>query len=314
MTTIDVLLSENQIAEEFLAALHRRNLPEKFFYWFPTSVRAWVNLCSDGAYRNFMRSQTLIQKHIAGVVATLPQSAIEVVSLGAGQGVKDLVVLDALRASGRPPHYVPVDASQALLEMAGELAANAGFTCRGVKADLANAAHLVKLSGAHAASPRLIMILGNTLGAFDPASYAVQLAQMLRPQDYLIIDGEIFSATVTMSGYDNPLNRQFAFGPLRSIGLEEPRDGMLQFESDTDERRAGLHRVRKYFRAARDLEILLAGEAIRFSAGERLEMNWSYKYSREAFIDILQEAGLAIAAEYISDDERFIMALARRMR
>jgi len=90
MTRIDVLLSENQIAGEFVAALAGRHLPEKFFYWFPTSVRAWVNLCSAGAYRNFMRSQSLLQKYAAEVIAHLPKGALEIVSPGAGQGVKDI--------------------------------------------------------------------------------------------------------------------------------------------------------------------------------------------------------------------------------
>jgi len=300
------------MAQEFLEALARHSLPEKFFYWFPTSVRAWLNLCSDGAYRNFMRSQTLLQKYAAEVVSHLPQGDIAVVSLGAGQGNKDMRVLEKLRASGRAPQYVPLDASQALLEMACTSAKNSGFSCRGVKADLANAQHLAAVNALAHEAPRLIMLLGNTLGAFDPLDYCVQLARLLRPQDYLLVDGEIFSATATMSGYDNPLNRQFAFGPLRSLGLNEPEDGVLQFESDSDDRKPGLYRVRKHFHAARDLTLLIAGERIQLNAGERIEMNWSYKYAHETFLELLREAGMALVTQYLSADERFLMALARK--
>ena len=49
MIQIDILLSEDQIAQEFMDALERHDLPEKFFYWFPLSIRAWINLCGDGA-------------------------------------------------------------------------------------------------------------------------------------------------------------------------------------------------------------------------------------------------------------------------
>ncbi len=300
------------MAHEFLAALNRHDLPEKFFYWFPTSVRAWLNLCSDGAYRNFMRSQTLLQKHAAAVVSHLPQVVIAVVSLGAGQGIKDMLVLEHLRASGRTPHYLPLDASQALLEMACELARDAGFSCRGVKADLANAQHLAAVNDLNPEAPRLVMMLGNTLGAFDPLEYCERLAHLLRPQDHLLVDGEIFSATVTMSGYDNSLNRQFAFGPLRSLGLTEPEDGMLQFEPDVDDRKTGLYRVRKHFHAARDLALLIAGETIRLRAGERIEMNWSYKYAHETFLELLRDVGITPVAQYVSDDERFLMALVRK--
>lgn len=171
MLTTRVLLTEDRLAQDFQAALERRELPEKFFYWFPTSVRAWLNLCSDGAYRNYVRSHGLVQAHAADIAAHLPQGDVTVVSLGAGQGDKDLLVLEQIRASGRRPHYVPVDASQSLLEMACDAAGAAGLPCQGVKADMADAGHLAAVGDA-SPGPRLWMMLGNTLGAFDPPAYA----------------------------------------------------------------------------------------------------------------------------------------------
>ncbi len=46
MIETTVLLTEDAMARELAAALARHELPEKFFYWFPTSVRAWIDLCS----------------------------------------------------------------------------------------------------------------------------------------------------------------------------------------------------------------------------------------------------------------------------
>ena len=40
MIAIHSLLTENALADEFVAALHARRFDEKFFYWFPLSVRA----------------------------------------------------------------------------------------------------------------------------------------------------------------------------------------------------------------------------------------------------------------------------------
>lgn len=310
MLTTRVLLTEDQLAQDFVAALERRELPEKFFYWFPTSVRAWLNLCSDGAYRNYVRSHDLVRAHSADVAARLPQGDVTVVSLGAGQGDKDRLVLEEMRASGRRPHYVPVDASQSLLEMACGAATAAGLSCRGVKADIADAGHLAAVGDA-SPGPRLWMMLGNTLGAFDPTEYARALARLLRPEDHLLVDGEIFSDHATMAGYDNPLNRQFAFGPLRGAGLVEPDDGVLRFEASEDDRHRGVFRLRKHFLPARDLTLQVAGETVRWREGQRVEMNWSCKYARETFAALLAGAGLAPVAHYASADERFVMALTR---
>ena len=62
MISIQALLTENDLADEFVRAFGERRLPEKFFYWFPLSVRAWLALCSDGAYRNFVRSRSLMAR------------------------------------------------------------------------------------------------------------------------------------------------------------------------------------------------------------------------------------------------------------
>jgi uncharacterized SAM-dependent methyltransferase len=312
--TTTVLLTEDQLARDFLAALERRELPEKYFYWFPTSVRAWLNLCSDGAYRNYVRSHALLQAHAADLVAQLSAGDTTVISLGAGQGTKDLLILEQLRASGRDPRYFPVDASQSLLEMACAAALEARVPCVGFKADMADAAHLASVRNLTPAAPRLFMLLGNTLGAFDPEQMARQLASLLGPDDHLLVDGEIFSGETTLAGYDNPLNRQFAFGPLRGVGLVEPEDGVLRFETTEDAARPGRYRLAKHFVPARDIALTVAGESIRWQAGQRVEMNWSGKFTHEAFLALLADAALVPVAQRLSADGRFLMVLCRPLR
>src|SRR5881628_709492 len=140
------LLTENDLADEFVASFQARRLAEKFFYWFPLSVRAWLALCSDGAYRNFVRSRSLIARSAQELAAFFPPGPLEVLSLGSGQGDKDLILLEALRERGIRVSYVPVDTSQALLEMACAGALSAGLPAQGIKADFTNPTHLQALS------------------------------------------------------------------------------------------------------------------------------------------------------------------------
>lgn len=308
---IDVLLTENELAGQFLASLEQRYLAEKFFYWFPLSVKAWLDLCSGAQpYKNFSRSYELVSRNAADVAGYFGDAKPEVVSLGAGQGDKDLLVLDALRAKSGVADYRPLDCSQALLELAALRATGAGFPARGLKADLGNS-RTVEALDTSADEPRLYMLLGNTLGAFDPPQFLEQLRELLRPEDRLLLDGEIFAAQDTMAGYDNPVNRRFAFAPLASVGLEEGRDGALVFESGADARLEGLHMVRKHFRAARRLEIPVSGRHVPLEAGEKIAMSSSCKYSRDAFLKMIREnGGFRPLAEYLSGDERFLMVLA----
>ena len=309
MIPVHALLTENAIAEDFVSSLRARRLAEKFFYWFPLSVRAWLALCSDGAYRNFVRSRSLIARSANELGRLVSSGSLEVVSLGSGQGDKDLLLLEAFVAQGTHLRYTPVDASQALLEMACGRALEAGIWSQAIKADITLPDHLAALAPDEDAPPRLVLLLGNTLGAFDPEAGARTLRALLRPEDLLIVDGEIYAGDQTVAGYDNPLNRRFAWAPLESVGIGE-MDGEIVFEDETDGR-PGLHPLRKHFRAGREVTARVGGEMLAIRAGERVEMNHSYKYAAEAFLRILDEAGLDVRWRGTSEDERFLMVLAR---
>jgi uncharacterized SAM-dependent methyltransferase len=304
------LLTEADLADEFVRAVAARQLPEKFFYWFPLSVKAWLALCQDGPYRNFVRSDTVIRLSLPVVARELPKgTAVEVVSLGAGHGAKDLHILTALAEAGRRVWYVPVDAGLSLLEMACAQSVRLGIPHHGIKADLTNPKHLAALHAADDTPPRLFLLIGNTLGAFDPPAMLAGLRPLLREQDLLLLDGEIGHDRETIAGYDNPVNRAFALAPLVSIGLSEA-DGKLVFEPMED-LRPGLHRLGKSFELVRDVKTTVAGLPLALQAGARIRMSHSGKYSRDGFGRLLAENRLTAVHEFLSDDGRLLMVLAR---
>ncbi|MGH7548741.1 MAG: L-histidine N(alpha)-methyltransferase [Gemmatimonadales bacterium] len=309
MIPIETLVTENELADEFVASFEARRLAEKFFYWFPLSVRAWLALCSDGAYRNFVRSRSLIARSAGELARRFSPGPLEVLSLGSGQGDKDLILLEALREHGVRLAYVPVDTSQALLEMACGGALRAGLPAHGIKADFTKLEHLAALAAEAESAPRLVLLIGNTLGAFDPIAQARQLAALLRPGDRLLVDGELYAGDTTLAGYDNPLNRRFAWAPLHAVGIRD-EDGELVFEAAGDPRLPGLHFISKHFRAAQPIDVQMGGETLRLERGDRLDMNHSYKYAPDTFLRILSDAGLGAQWQGRSDDDRFLMALA----
>jgi L-histidine Nalpha-methyltransferase len=306
---IDVLLTESSLADRFLSAWAERFLPELFFYWFPLSVRAWLALCRDGPYRNYVRSEALVRAYAGQVVETLPKGPVELISLGSGQGTKDLSLLEGLIAHGRTVTYLPVDSGQALLEMACAQARRCGVPHRGLKADMTDPMHLSRLTRRASDGSRLVVMLGNTLGAFDPTAMLRSVRPLLEENDLLLVDGELGSDLNTRAGYENPANRAFAMAPLYSIGIRD-QDGSLHFESSEDVR-PGIYRLKKSFLADIDLTLQIGGESLSLRAGETLHMNHSGKYERQAFIKAIAEGGFAPSDEFLSEDGRFLMVLAR---
>ncbi len=303
---IEVLLTELEIANEFSESLEARDLPEKFFYWFPLSVRSWRALAAEPLF-------TGLQDVWATVSESLPRSvahfdgAVPVLSFGAGDGERDRVVLRGLRKASKETRYFPVDASQTLLEIACAAAEDEEFETVGIKADISSRMHLLLAADA-AEAPRVFLMAGNTLGGFDPLDQIKNLSDAMRPGDLLVIDGALDEQT------GDPLPQseaemQFAFAPLASIGISS-EDGRVRFEQKHDTRHSGLVMIAKHFQADRDVRVSVASQDLAIARGERIFMNFRYQYSKEAFGWLIEDhAGLKIEQSIQSDDHRFIAAI-----
>jgi uncharacterized SAM-dependent methyltransferase len=308
---VEVVLSEADISQEFLEAIEARDLPEKFFFWFPRSAAEWAALT---AHAELYGGLWETWKEIS---ATAPELArhfgprVPVISFGAGEGSRDRLLMGALKDAGCECHYFPVDASQTMLEMACAGADDEDIETVGIKADISSPVHLIYAADA-AEPPRLFIFSGNTMGSFDPLAEIRYVAQCMKPDDRLLIDGEIYDEKQTMGRRDNPAARKFVSALLSSVGIGGD-DGEIRFDHKRDSRRNGLHLITRYFRAARDLSATVAGEEIPLQRGERIGMNFQYTYTPEAFRWLLQEhGGLEIITEYGSVDSRFLTALCKK--
>jgi hypothetical protein len=306
---IEVLLTEAEIASEFAEALEARDLPEKFFYWSPLSVRAWLDLSQDTPADTQRKAWSAVGA-AAEKLARQFQGPVSVVSFGAGDGAKDVLLLKSLQRAGLQVKYFPVDASQAFLELACAAGEDAEIESLGIKADIASPVHLVLACDA-AESPKLYLMAGNTLGGFDPLDQLRHLAECLHTEDRLIVDGELFD-TASADLDRRPLMHRFALAPLACMGISE-EDGELRIEHKQDERHAGLHMLTRHFHAGRDLHLTVGGQAVTMQRGERVFLNFRYLYTPEAFRWLVsRHAGLKIIEEIIDIDARMMTAVCSR--
>src|SRR5579862_9316280 len=114
----EVVLTEADIAQEFAEAIEARDLPEKFFYWFPRSAAEWAALAKDPElYGGLWATWSAIAEDAPGLARHFG-GRVPVISFGAGDGSRDRLLMGTLKDSGGECLYFPVDASQAMLEMA----------------------------------------------------------------------------------------------------------------------------------------------------------------------------------------------------
>ena len=305
---VEVVLTEADIAQEFAEAMEARDLPEKFFFWSPRSAEGWTELTSEPSLYGGLDETWKAIALGAGALAQHFGGRVPVISFGAGDGSRDRVLMSALKDTGAECTYFPVDASQAMLEMACAGAEDDDFEATGIKADISSPVHLIYAADA-AEAPRLFIFSGNTMGSFDPLAEIRYIAQCMKPGDRLIIDGELYDPQKSMSRRDNPAARKFVSSLLASIGISD-NDGEIKFNAKTDERRDGLHLITRYFRAERDVSATVASREIPLERGERIGLNFQYTYTPEAFRWLItRNGGLEILKEYTSHDARFLTAV-----
>ena len=297
---IEVLLTEAEIAEEFAESIEARDIPEKFFYWSPASVRAWQTLSG--------RSEEQLQPTWEALAAKAPDLTrpfgknIPVISFGAGDGTRDRLVLKSLAGAGRTVKYFPVDASQTLLEMACAKAEEDDCEVLGIKADISSPMHLL-LAADVSEAPRLFLMVGNTLAGFDPLEQVVNVAKCMHRGDILITDGTIHGGGPLTPSEEQ---RHFAFAPLAAAGLT-PDDGGLEYAEKRDDRLDGLFMLTRRFHTLRDLRMFAAGRDILVARGERILLNFRYLFSVEAIRWLLNvHAGLRIVGEIPSEHGHFV--------
>src|SRR5690348_10514369 len=135
---VEVVLTETDIAQEFAEAIEARDLPEKFFFWFPRSAAEWAALARDPELYGGL-AQTW--EEIASQAPALGKhfgSRVPIISFGAGDGARDRILISALTDCGCECRYFPVDASMAMLEMACAGADDEDIETVGIKADISS--------------------------------------------------------------------------------------------------------------------------------------------------------------------------------
>jgi len=224
-----------------------------------------------------------------------------VISFGAGEGLKDRMLLKALRDSGLEVKYYPL------------MRARPCSRSRAPRRRMTTARHWelkpTFRAGASAAAadvseaPRLFLMAGNTLGGFDPLDQMRHVSDCLHEGDLLVLDARIRE--------ENPpdpteAQKRFVFAPLASAGLTQ-EDGELRFTENSDDRHEGLYLLTRRFHASKDLTMLASGRQIHIERGERIFLNFRYRFTRQAFRWLVSEhAGLQVIAEIPSSDGRFV--------
>jgi hypothetical protein len=238
-----VLEPRDSVDELKKAVLRGERVPAKFQFAQPDGGRHWLSLCRTDNYKYFEQAKehlrnnrTLIAELACEAAGT---AALDLISLGCGDGSKDETLLRALAPHlGESEHlyYYPIDISDILLvETIRRISKSAmthdDFRCKAVLGDFTNLQAFATITG-YRANPNLFSVLGNTLGSFDESDILNSIAGAMLPGDLVLIEANIGDPQDSLALLEDDDSRQWDLSTLDALGI--PRDSCeLEYQSKT---------------------------------------------------------------------------------
>jgi len=316
--SVSVLIHPSQfpeaVAEQLRESLRTRRMNHKFHYDTPRQAAAWLRV--HEAYsparrdaeceRMYSLAFAEVAKRLAGL------GDLDVASLGAGGGQKDALLLRMLRVSNPAAHcrYVPVDVSAGLSLVSRSTAVGAGMPaadCFPMVMDLAAEPDWSgALQGVTRAGVRRVICFFGMLPNFESDWVFPRLAQMLAPEDMLLVSanlapGQSYAAGVEQvrPQYDNELTREWLLASLLNVGVERG-DGAVSLAIEEWPAGSALLRIKGEFTFAKARTIRCEGEEFSFAAGERFQLFFSYRHTPEILEALFRKQGMRVADAWIS--------------
>jgi uncharacterized SAM-dependent methyltransferase len=248
-------------------------------------------------------------------------NVLHVVSLGCGDGAKDVNCLRLIRKAEKTVIYTPCDLS---LEMVLTAYENATSALRGLQSNpfLCEVGACSTLPASlksfdPAGTDRIVLFLG-TIHNYDPQKILRSLLYVLRSQDRLLIGANLASAVryeetlkTILLQYDNAPTRLWLFGALSELGLDE-KDGDLLFELKPTPNQTQLKTIEVDFVFRQKKNIRLFDEEFSFDAGDKLKVFTSTRFTKASLLSVFESAGLRLEAEWIAQTEEEGLFLCRR--
>jgi uncharacterized SAM-dependent methyltransferase len=317
MTQVD-LVSHADLERRLREELTRRRLPDWALYVGDAESESWLDLERDEAFPVARELTDLLEASLGRIAPHLPPKPT-VVSIGAGDGRKERLVLEAIRPL-EPRGYVPIDISRKMVAAAMDTSADLGVPVTGVVGFCEDLPHLA----AEWQRPVVLCLLGNNFANYAPGALLGRLAGSLGPADRLLIDSHVTPEAraedpawreQVQAAYRCEANARFNTAPLVARGAP-PDACRFELELRRAETPVGpAWRTHKQVVLERDVRLAFGvGGDLDLPAGTTLEMGFTWKYTPRQVVELLAAHGLPPIETSHGPRGEDLLAVARRKK
>ncbi|MBX3246845.1 MAG: L-histidine N(alpha)-methyltransferase [Myxococcales bacterium] len=299
-----------------------KRLPSKYIYDDEGSQHFSRIMSLDEYYPTRCETEVLERYADEIVAPLLGGGPINLVDLGAGDGKKTMIVLDALRRAGADFTFVPIDISEgAMKELVARVRAQMpDVAIEGLVCEYTEGVH--HLGREQRDRRNLVLFLGSNIGNFNRVqsrSFLLRLWSSLGEGDYALLGFDLKKdIEVLLAAYNDRegVTSAFNLGLLRRINRE------LGASFDLDRwRHYGTYNV---FSGAMEsylvslepqvVEVEALEQRFAFDAWEPVHTEYSYKYLRSDVEALAHDTGFEVAGRFEDSRGWFLDALWRVKR
>lgn len=309
------LMSDEILEERLRYHLDRRQLPDAFLYLGDSGATNWLALEASTRFPVASTLTTLLQEQVEPL-ARQTAHCRSVVSIGAGDGQKEFILLRELRHYTRPVCHI-IDVSHPMVEAALRTLGRLDIETHGVAAFCQDLDQLAP----HWDRPALLCLLGNNFSNYDPAFLLNLLGRNLGPADALLLDASLLPeeehdvrawVREVEAIYNAAENVRFNLAPLVMRGMD-PSSCRFELKLIRVPQPWGqVWRTRKRIHVLRPAVVQCGAATVAFVAGDMIEMGFTYKYRFTQLQDCLQQHGFALRDIRLDSSGGNVILLAAR--
>ncbi|HEX8845239.1 MAG TPA: L-histidine N(alpha)-methyltransferase [Pyrinomonadaceae bacterium] len=302
-------------AEDVRAGLssESKRLFPKYFY-DALGSQLFEAICLLPEYYPTRAENEILKRHAAEIVCELDGPTISLMEFGSGSASKTRLIIEALLMRQAELLFMPVDISAGALETSSRvlLQSYPNLRIEAYASDYYDA--LAALEGEKQGRGRtLALFLGSNIGNFDADeahSFLRALRRVLREGDALLLGADLRKrAEVLEAAYDDALGvtATFNLNQLVRINTEFGANFDLRAFKHLAVYNEALGRVEVYIVSRREQLVSIPGldMTIRFSEGERIHTENSYKYDLDGLSQLAGATGYRRARTWLDEREQF---------
>jgi dimethylhistidine N-methyltransferase len=297
---VDLAPVEESFRDAALAGLlhARKSIPCRFLYDERGSA-LFDSICELPEYY-ITRTETGVLRDRASEIAGLAGPRCQLIEFGSGAGTKVRLLLERLQS---PLAYVPVDISSEFLKSAAARI-SADFPELAVIAVCADFMEPRRLPDDlfPEATRRIGFFPGSTIGNLTPGeavSFLRGCRALLGPRGSMIVGVDLKKDPKLLHDAYNDsagVTAAFTLNLLARMNRELGADFDLSRFAHEAFYNADAGRIEIYIRSLMSQIVTVAGERVSFLAGERIHVEYSYKYEVDEFRRLAERAGFIAAA------------------